>query len=163
MHRKHRGALRIGLLAACLLTFYVGGEAASAQRTTAGTSDTVAAIHEIHAVMDAQVAAWNRGNVMEFMRSYKDSPDTTFVSDHVAKGYQAILARYRKKYDSKAQMGTVRFTDIEVRPLCPEYASVTGQFHLTRSAAAGGNASGVFSLLFQRTRQGWRIILDHTS
>ena len=117
----------------------------------------------ILAVMDAQVAAWNRGDVVGFMQGYKDSPDTTFISDHVAKGYQAILTRYRKKYASQAQMGTLAFTDLEVRPLCAQYATVTGRFHLTRTADAGGDASGVFSLVFENTLAGWRIILDHTS
>lgn len=139
--------------------FFTAQFVATAQ-TPAPDAATSAAIH---AVMDAQVAAWNRGDVAGFMHGYEDSPETTFVSDHVAKGYQAILARYREKYTSRAMMGTLEFTQLEVRPLCPQYASVTGHFHLTRTAAAGGDARGVFSLLFKKTGQGWRIILDHTS
>jgi ketosteroid isomerase-like protein len=45
----------------------------------------------------------------------------------------------------------------------PAHAVVTGHFHLTRSAAGGGDASGVFSLVFEKKPTGWKIILDHTS
>ena len=150
--------LRIVFLILCI--FFAAQCVATAQTPLQEAATTSTAIH---AVMDAQVSAWNRGDVVGFMRGYEDSPETTFVSDHVAKGYQAILARYRKKYTSRAQMGTLQFTQLEVRPLCPQYSIVTGRFHLTRTAAAGGDASGVFSLLFKKTENGWRIILDHTS
>ncbi len=44
-----------------------------------------------------------------------------------------------------------------------EYASVIGKWHLDRSPEAGGNVGGIFTLLFQKTPAGWKIILDHTS
>jgi ketosteroid isomerase-like protein len=50
-----------------------------------------------------------------------------------------------------------------VKLLGGDYASVIGQFHLKRTAAGGGDTSGVFSLLFHQTGAGWRIVLDHTS
>ncbi|HEX4021469.1 MAG TPA: nuclear transport factor 2 family protein [Acidobacteriaceae bacterium] len=153
-----------GIILFAFAAFLAAHSGATAQTVPAsGVDAQTSTSAAIHAVMDAQVAAWNRGDVVAFMQGYKDSPDTTFVSDHVAKGYQNILARYRKAYTSKSQMGTLQFSELEVRPLCPQYASVTGRFHLARTAAAGGDAGGVFSLLFQRTPQGWRIILDHTS
>ena len=44
-----------------------------------------------------------------------------------------------------------------------DYAAVIGRFHLDRSQEAGGESSGIFTLLFHRTAQGWKVILDHTS
>jgi ketosteroid isomerase-like protein len=44
-----------------------------------------------------------------------------------------------------------------------DYAAVTGKFHLARTEGGGGEASGIFSLIFEREPDGWRIILDHTS
>lgn len=117
----------------------------------------------IRAVLQEQTQAWNDGDIDGFMRGYKDSPETTFISTKVEHGYQAVLARYKQKYTNRQMMGTLDFSDLNIRLLCPEYAMVTGQFHLTRTAAGGGDAHGVFSLLFQRTPQGWRILLDHTS
>jgi ketosteroid isomerase-like protein len=47
--------------------------------------------------------------------------------------------------------------------LGPEYAIATGRYHLARSAAGGGDATGIFSLVWQKSADGWKIILDHTS
>jgi ketosteroid isomerase-like protein len=78
-----------------------------------------------------------------------------------------ILARYQRSYSSPEAMGHLDFSDLDVRMLGPEHepahAVVTGHFHLTRSAAGGGDASGVFSLVFEKKPTGWKIILDHTS
>jgi ketosteroid isomerase-like protein len=43
------------------------------------------------------------------------------------------------------------------------YAVVTGKFHLARTVAGGGDAQGIFSLVWEKTAEGWKIILDHTS
>jgi ketosteroid isomerase-like protein len=40
---------------------------------------------------------------------------------------------------------------------------VTGSYHLTRTAAGGGDASGIYSLVFRKTAGGWKIVLDHTN
>jgi hypothetical protein len=60
-------------------------------------------------------------------------------------------------------MGTLRFSDLEIKLLGSAYASVLGRFHLDRSAEVGGEAAGIFTLLFHKTPQGWKVILDHTS
>jgi uncharacterized protein (TIGR02246 family) len=125
----------------------------------AGTQEEAA----IRGVLDAQVAAWNRGDVVAFMQGYNDSPDTTFVGKTIAHGYSNILDRYRKNYAGKEKMGQLAFDNLEVHPLDARFAVVTGRYHLTRSASAGGDAQGVFSLVFEKTAAGWKIILDHTS
>ena len=66
-------------------------------------------------------------------------------------------------------MGKLTFSNVEVRLLpascgAAEYAVVTGNFHLDR--AAHGEAKkddGVFSLVWHKGPQGWKIVLDHTS
>jgi uncharacterized protein (TIGR02246 family) len=117
----------------------------------------------IRQVLDDQATAWNRGDVDAFMRAYKDSPDTTFIGKTIAQGYQPILERYKKTYSSKDAMGTLDYSDITVRELGANYAVVTGKFHLARTAAGGGDAQGIFSLVWEKTAEGWKIILDHTS
>jgi uncharacterized protein (TIGR02246 family) len=116
----------------------------------------------IRAVLDAQVTAWNRGDIPAFMQGYKDSPSTAFVGKTVRHGYAEILDRYRKNYTGKEQMGQLAFEDLEITPLDARFATVTGRFHLTRNSAGGGDAQGVFSLVFEKTSGGWKIILDHT-
>ena len=119
---------------------------------------------EIRAVLDAQVSAWNRGDIATFMQGYDKSDETIFIGKDIARGWQGVLERYQKSYPTSERMGRLAFRDIEVHPLGPDHALVIGRFHLTRSAAAGGDASGVFSLTFRRGRTGaWTIIADHTS
>jgi hypothetical protein len=126
--------------------------------------DDAAAIHRI---LSQQESDWNRGDIESFLHGYKDSPETTFIGRNVRKGYQSVLESYRKNYSSKQEMGQLTFSELEVQLLPTEcgvkYAVVTGHYHLARSAASGGDAGGVFDLLWEKTKAGWRIILDHTS
>jgi uncharacterized protein (TIGR02246 family) len=117
----------------------------------------------IEKVLHDQEVAWNRGDVESFMRGYKDSPETTFIGKTISHGYQPILERYRTAYATREAMGTLDYSDITVRMLGNGYAVVTGRYHLARTAAGGGEARGIFSLIFEREADGWRIILDHTS
>jgi uncharacterized protein (TIGR02246 family) len=117
----------------------------------------------IRQVLGDQVSAWNRGDIVTFMHGYDDSPQTTFIGKSVEHGYAMILARYQRSYSSPEAMGHLDFSDLDVRMLGLEHAVVTGHFHLTRSQAGGGDASGVFSLVFEKKPSGWKIILDHTS
>jgi ketosteroid isomerase-like protein len=118
---------------------------------------------DIRRVLDDQVVAWNHGDIPGFMEGYDKSESTTFVGTAITKGHAGVLANYRKRYPTPEKMGTLRFSDLEIRPLGAEYASVIGRFHLDRPAAAGGEASGIFTLLFHKTAKGWKVILDHTS
>lgn len=123
----------------------------------------------IRATMGAQVAAWNRADITGFMKAYEDSPDTTFIGAQLRKGYRPILERYQQAYSNAEQMGTLSFTDLDVRMLpssCgkTEYAIVTGRFHLARSThGEAAKDDGIFSLLWRKGPHGWKIIVDHTS
>jgi uncharacterized protein (TIGR02246 family) len=123
----------------------------------------------IRAVISAQVSAWNRGDIPAFMQAYEDSPETTFIGTSLRKGYKPILERYQKAYSNPAQMGTLTFTDLEVR-LLPvssgqtEFATVTGRFHLQRNEKGEATKDdGIFSLVWRKGADGWKILLDHTS
>ena len=118
---------------------------------------------DIRHVMDEQVTAWNRGDIDGFAKSYLDSPNLLFVSKKMARGYAQMVEHYKATYPTADKMGQLRFTDLEVHLLDAHYANVVGRFHLDRAEAAGGDADGVFTLLFQKTAQGWKIIQDHTS
>ncbi len=118
---------------------------------------------EIRAVLDRQVEDWNRGDVRAFMQGYDDSPDTLFIGTTVVRGHEQVLQRYLSHYGTKEQMGRLTFTILEVRPLGTDYALVVGKFHLDRSAPAGGNSDGIFTLTFEKKQGRWKIIADHTS
>ncbi len=123
----------------------------------------------IRAAIESQAAAWNRADIPAFMELYEQSPETTFIGAHISKGYEKILDRYQKNYSTREQMGTLTFHDIEVRMLpgsCgkAEFAVVTGRFHLERTQKGEATKDdGIFSLVWRKGPQGWKIVLDHTS
>jgi ketosteroid isomerase-like protein len=155
-----RGVISVLVLVLLLLPMMSAAQAAG------GKQDEAA----IRAIMEAQVAAWNRGDIPDFMASYEDSPETTFVgTTSVSKGFTTVLERYKRGYANKDQMGTLTFKDLDIRLLptaagVTEYAVVTGRFHLER--AAKGTATkddGIFSLVWHKGPGGWKIVLDHTA
>lgn len=119
---------------------------------------------ELERVMRDAEAAWNRGDLPAFAAWYDDSPETTFIGREVTRGgVAAILERYRRSYPTPEKMGTLIYSEMEVRPLGKDVALMTGKFQLKRTAAGGGDASGHFTLVWKKTRAGWRIIHDHSS
>lgn len=116
----------------------------------------------VRAVLDAQVAAWNKGALEAFMNGYWQSPDLTFFSgNNRTQGWQATLDRYRKRYQAEGQeMGQLTFSELKVEVLGPDSAFVRGRFQLVRSK---DKPTGLFTLIFRRLPEGWRIVHDHTS
>jgi uncharacterized protein (TIGR02246 family) len=117
----------------------------------------------IRAVMNQQVADWNRGDLDAFAAGYKNSPDILFIGRSVRRGYAQMLAAYRAGYATPEAMGKLSFVDLEVQPLDERFATVTGHFHLERTAAGGGNADGFFLLVVENTHEGWKIVRDDTT
>ena len=115
----------------------------------------------IRAVIDAQRDAWNRGDIEGYMDGYARSADTVFVSgDNVTHGWQTVLDHYKKGYDSREKMGVLTFSDLEITPLGKDAAVAVGRWHLQR---AKDEPHGRFTLVFRKTKQGWKIVHDHTS
>ena len=131
---------------------------ARAGESEKGSAESAAAIR---AVLDAQAAAWNRGDIEGYMDGYERAGTTVFISgDTVTRGWQTVADRYKKAYDTPEKMGTLAFGDIEIKPLSEFYASVTGRWQLTR---AKDTPHGRFALIFRRTNAGWRIVQDTTT
>jgi uncharacterized protein (TIGR02246 family) len=115
----------------------------------------------IHVVLNAQQTAWNRGDVDAFLVGYWHSPELTFSgSSGVARGWDGVMARYKKSYPDTVAMGQLDFSELEFRFLGPDAALVLGRWHLKREKDELG---GVFTLVWQRFPEGWKIIHDHTS
>jgi len=74
--------------------------------------------------------------------------------------WQTVLDRYLKKYDTRAKMGTLVFSDIDMNGLSDEDVFVTGAWAITREP---DNPHGRFTLLFRRIGNRWRIVYDHSS
>ena len=115
---------------------------------------------EIRAVLNAQAAAWNRGDIDGYMDGYVRSDKLEFVSaGKITRGWQTVRDRYHRKYDSRAKMGTLTFSDIKVMSLNANNSVVTGRWSLRRKT---DRPHGSFALIFRRTPAGWRIVHDQT-
>jgi beta-aspartyl-peptidase (threonine type) len=116
----------------------------------------------IRAVLDAQVAAWNAGKLEEFMVGYWRSPKLTFFSGgRKLEGWDATLERYRKNYQSEGkEMGKLQFLDLDVQAF-GNGAVVRGRYELTLSD--GSKPTGLFTLVFRKFQNDWKIVHDHTS
>lgn len=117
---------------------------------------------QITAVLTAQQEAWNRGDVNTFLTGYWNSPELTFSgSDGIARGIAGVRERYQRNYPDRASMGELTFSSLEFRFIGPQAALVLGRWHLKRESK--GDVGGVFSLVWQRFQDGWKIVHDHTS
>jgi ketosteroid isomerase-like protein len=143
---------------ALLLVVAISARAQDDQLKTASKQEL-----DIIKVLVAQEDAWNKGDLQAFIQGYKNSPDTLFVTHQVFRGVDGMIDEYRHNYPTKAAMGTLGFSELEVHPLDEKFAVVLGKYHLDRGKKDGGNADGIFSLVFEKTDQGWKIIVDHTT
>lgn len=140
------------------------GQRAAAQGTAAAESPTEegavvrAAVEE---VVRAQVDAWNKGDVDEFVKYYWNSDDVTFSSGgKVTRGWTATANNYRERYPTREAMGRVTFSNLETTPLGDEAALILGEWKLER---ADEPMAGNFTLVFRKLDDRWVIIHDHTS
>ena len=116
----------------------------------------------IRAVLTAQQAAWNRGDLDGYMAGYAHSPDLVFTSGGTIRhGWQETYDKYKARYGSDpSTMGQLSFEILGVQHLGADGAIVLGRWSLANTPNAG---SGIFSVALERTRDGWRIVHDHTS
>lgn len=148
-------------LAGALLTVVALSLPVSAQNFAKPHKHESRDIAAVRAVIGAQRDAWNRGDVAGYMDGYARSPNTVFVSgDDVTRGWQTVLDRYKKNYNSREKMGTLFFSDLEITPIGTRTAIVLGSRRLRR---ANDEPHGRFTLIFRKTKSGWRIVHDHTS
>jgi beta-aspartyl-peptidase (threonine type) len=144
---------------------YLKGQAAAKPAVLiaapAGDQDDAgkAAVRE---VLDTQVAAWNKGDLKGFMAGYWKSPDLRFFSGKdVTRGWQSTLERYKKRYQAEGkEMGKLTFSDLDIHVTGPTSAWARGRWRVVTSKEKLG---GLFTLIFKKTPEGWRIIHDHTS
>jgi ketosteroid isomerase-like protein len=129
--------------------------------TSKAADDATAAIP---AVLHAQVDAWNRGDLKAFMDGYWKSPDLIFATGkEETRGWDLVMERYHARYQSgdNAEMGKLTFAWVNgVHVMSPEFAYIDGEYHLTMST--GKESHGVFTLIFRKFPEGWRIVHDRT-
>jgi ketosteroid isomerase-like protein len=117
----------------------------------------------IEQVLHMQQDAWNHHDLDAFMTGYWKSSALTFFSGAKENhGWQDAMDHYKATYDSPGhEMGKLDFSDLRVELLGSDAAFVRGAFHLTMSD--GKTPHGIFTLVFRKFPDGWKIIHDHTS
>lgn len=126
--------------------------------TTNAQSKDEAAVRKVLAV---QSAAWNRGDLDEFMQGYWKNDSLMFIGKSgVTYGWQNTLDNYKKGYPDTASMGKLNFTLLHVKRLSGQYFYIVGKWHLQRTI---GDVGGHFNLIFKKVDGKWVIISDHSS
>jgi ketosteroid isomerase-like protein len=121
-----------------------------------------AQVAPVQQVLQQQQAAWNHGDLEGFMSGYWNSPELTFFGAEKTAGWQATLERYRKRYQTGGrEMGKLEFSDLQIVALGPDSAFVRGSWKLSMSD--GKTPHGLFTLIFRRFPDGWKIVHDHSS
>jgi ketosteroid isomerase-like protein len=113
------------------------------------------------ATLNAQVAAWNEGNLDAFMNIYWKSDDLKFISGvKMTKGWTSTLKRYREEYADDNGLGRLSVDKADVEMVTDDVAIVTGRFTHNKD---GVNTGGAFSLVWKRINGQWRIVHDHSA
>ncbi len=131
--------------------------------TSSGRADERGAINAVRGVLDRQVADWNRGDLDGFLAGYWNSPKVVFQSGGQRfDGWEAMRDRYRRRYQAEGRaMGHLAFSGLDVEPLGPEAALARGRWQLTMPD--GSTPGGLFTVIFRKLPEGWKIVHDHTS
>lgn len=122
---------------------------------------TDSAEHQIRQILAQQQDCWNQGDLECFMDGYWNSDSLRFIgSSGINYGWQATLDNYKRTYPDKAAMGTLNFELLNLEPLGNDHYLVTGKWKLIRES---DTPNGLFTLIWKRFGDEWKIIYDHSS
>lgn len=110
----------------------------------------------VRATVMAQAAAWNDGDLAGFMNGFWNSPDFTLISGTtVTKGWSETYKRYREGYGESGDLGRLVYSDVDVKMIAEDTASVVGRFAYRRGAAS---SAGAMTLVLRRIEGAWRVV-----
>ena len=118
---------------------------------------------DIAAAMAASAAGWNAGSLDRFMGVYAD--DAVMVtSNGLLRGKPEIAARYRPSFaGGRNARGALSFRMLAYRTIGSLHQLLVARWTLTPADPAARPETGMTTLLFERRREGWKIISDHSS
>jgi ketosteroid isomerase-like protein len=118
---------------------------------------------DVTKVLVAQENAWNKGDLDSYLSHYKDAPDTEAVLAGPVRGLPGIRAAFHASYPTRESMGQIEDSEVEVRGLGENFALATGHYHLIRSKKVGGEATGTFLDVMEKTAAGWKIVFTENT
>lgn len=125
-----------------------------------GQAAPQAAIEE---TMTASAAGWNAGDLDRFMSVY--AADAIYAAGgKLTRGKPAIAALYQKSFATGGNTrGKLTFQPMAWRTISNVHHLLVARWTLTPAAGVGKVETGLTTLLFERRKEGWRIISDHSS
>lgn len=116
---------------------------------------------EIKELLEKQRVNWNDGNMIGYMQGYLKSDSLLFVDKTgPSYGWQKNLEIYQKIYHDKAAMGYLTFDIKQVKMIDKKHAFVLGAWNLQMEKE---KQKGFFTLLVEKFKNGWKIVVDHSS
>lgn len=116
---------------------------------------------EIRALLEKQRSGWNEGDITAYMQGYWKSDSLIFVGrigpDY---GWQKNLEVYQKFYPDKASMGYLTFDIKKIKMIDKKHAFVLGAWNIKTEK---DEHKGYFTLLVRKFKDGWKVIVDHSS
>nr|WP_315179469.1 DUF4440 domain-containing protein [uncultured Flavobacterium sp.] len=122
---------------------------------------SIAQEKEIKAVLEKQRLDWNNGDMIGYMQGYLKSDSLLFVGKTGPfYGWEKNLQVYQQVYPDKAAMGNLTFDIIQIKMIDKKHAFVLGGWNLQMEK---GEQKGFFTLIVKKFKEGWKIVVDHSS
>jgi uncharacterized protein (TIGR02246 family) len=115
---------------------------------------------KIRAAFESTAVGWNEGNLQKYLAVY--TPDATEMrGTGPAGGVEAIEETMKKGFWKTGRpLQNLRYESVVVRMLGKEGALVTGNYILTGGGVP--ERRGWFTSVWKKTKDGWRMIHDHS-
>jgi uncharacterized protein (TIGR02246 family) len=115
---------------------------------------------QIRAILNSTADGWNKGDLQQYLSAYTET--ATEMGANGPEGGKSAIERTMRQgfWKTGRPLQNLRYEHLEVRMLGKDHALVTGQFIL--SGAQRPDRTGWFTTVWERTRQGWRMIHDHS-
>lgn len=115
---------------------------------------------QIRSLLESTAVGWNEGNLEKYLAVY--TPEATeMLANGPAGGVEAIEKTMKEGFWKTGRpLQTLHYESVVVRMLGKDNALVTGKFVLT--GANRPERTGWFTSVWQKTKNGWQMIHDHS-
>lgn len=116
---------------------------------------------DVRALLETQVAAWNRHDLDGFLSGYRKDEHVVFITpEGSSRGFAELEQRYRKSYNTPEKFGVLKFENLEFGTVDAKAVVARGSWRLVREK---DSPHGQFALVVCRFPEGWRIVSDFTT
>lgn len=143
-----------------VFVFAFSAMTAFAQTPVAATAKQSKDEQAIRAMLNATSEGWNKGDLNQYLSAYTKEA-TEMLSSGPAGGVEAIEKTMKEGFWRNGRPAqTLRYENLVVRMLDKKAALVTGQYVLT--GAGRPDRTGWFTTVWVKTKDGWRMVHDHS-